>query len=399
MNREKIKAVNSKFLFINSVYHELWPPFVLLLLSIAFFFRLFYPDSKVFMIPDFGQSDVLHLNLPLKKILSDNLKNNTWPLWTPQIMAGFPLLAEGQIGTFYLPNLILFKYLPLVTAYNTSFIISFSLSSLGFYLLCRRLKMEKFASLFAALTFTFSGFFAVHLNHINLIQASSLLPLIFYSFIRLWNKFSIANLVFSSFLLSQQIFTGHYYIVFITFVGLFSIAVWSSIRKYSKLIPLASSLIFALLLSGIQLLPTFELLFSSTRNGGLNYTTITSYPYPFKHLITFVMPYFFGSPQNAGYPPPGLNWGIFWENTAYIGIFPLILAFFSLFLIRQKIVKILLILLLFSFLLVLGKNSPLYFIFLFPLFNFFRVPSKFLLLTVFSLSLLAGITLNYLFLK
>lgn len=353
------------------------------------------------MIPDFGESDVLHLNLPLKQILSTSLKNNTWPLWTPYLAGGFPILAEGQMGAFYLPNLVLFRFLPLIPAYNLNLIISFALAYLGIYLFGRSLKFSRISSSFAATIFTFSSFLSVHLNHFNLIQAASLLPILFWSSLLLWRKPNLPFAILFAFFFSQQIFTGHFYIVFITFAGisiyLIGLLIFSSSCKLEggkKIFYFGLSLVFAFLLSAIQLFPTIELWRLSGRAGGLDFATITAYPYPPKHLLTFINPYAFGSPADGTYPAFASNWGIFWENTAYIGLLPLILTGISFFFYKEKLVKIFGIITLVSILLVLGKYSPLYLVFSFPPFNFFRVPSKFLLLTTFSLSILSGYSLE-----
>lgn len=400
-NIEKIRENKGISFFIISVYHKAWPYLLILFVSLFFFARLFFPLSSLFMIPDFGESDVLHLNLPLKQILADNLKSGTWPLWTDNLTGGFPVLAEGQIGTFYLPNLILFKFLDLVPAYNINLLISFLLSAVGLFLFCRLLNFRRFSSVFCALVFTFSGFFSVHLNHFNLIQAASLLPLIFYAFLRIWKKSSFLNLSLFSFLFSQAIFTGHFFISFITLVGLSIYFICLSLilrinlkNTVNKFISYIFALIISLLFSAIQILPTFELFTLSARSNGMAYDEVISFPYPLKHLISFINPYFFGNPQVATYPHFGENWGIFWENTAYLGILPLLFAFLSIFLLKKKQLKIFALLLTLSLLLVLGKNSPVYFIFSFPPFNFFRVPSKFLLLTTFSLTILAGFSID-----
>ncbi len=353
------------------------------------------------MIPDFGESDVLHLNYPLKELLSSSLKKGGWPLWTPNLASGFPILAEGQIGTFYLPNLLLFRFLPTVTAYNLNLALAGFLSALGTYLFLRFLRISRVASVFGALVFTFSGFLTAHLPHFNLIQAASLTPLLFWSFFLLNRKPCLRYSILAGFFLSQQIFTGHFYIVFISLVGItfyLSASNWSNLTNWTNLVKKCAYFLLACfigcLLSAIQLLPTVELWQNSSRSRGLDFDTITSYPYPFKHLMTFIKPYFFGDVAKGTYPPFSSEWGIFWENTAYIGILPLILAAFSLFLIKIRPVKIFLLLAFFSLLLVTGKYSPLYFIFSFPPFSFFRVPSKFLLLTVFSLSVLAAFSLD-----
>lgn len=375
-------------------------PLAGLFLIFIFFARLFYPTQTIFMIPDYGESDVLHFNLPLKSYLGQSLKNNVWPLWTNQLANGFPLLAEGQIGTFYLPNLLLFKFLPLITAYNLSYVISYLFLAIGAYFLARILKFSRISSTFAALILTFSGFFSVHSNHLNLLQTASLTPFLFAFSLILWYKPRLKYSLVLAFIISQQIFAGHYYILFISLVGVFLIWLYlffsgeiqDKKAQAGRILLLLFTFLFAVCLSSIQLFPTFELWRYSSRVGGLSFDSVTSFPYPVKHLLTFISPYLLGNPANGTYPVYSSNWGIFWENTAYMGILPLFLSFFSIFWIRSKKVKFGLLLGIISLLLVLGKFSPLYFIFSFPPFNFFRTPSKFLILTVFAITLLATVT-------
>ncbi len=378
---------------------KLLPIIILTGFILIFFLRLFFPTLSLFMIPDFGESDVLHLNLPFKYILSESLKNGQWPLWTPYLANGFPILAEGQIGTFYLPNLLLFRFLPLVLAYNLNLVISFLLASLGTYLFTRKIGLNTIASFFAAFIFTFSGFLSVHLNHFNLIQAASLLPLIFWSTLVLWEKPKLKYSILAAFLISQQIFTGHFYIVFITCIGLFlfwlgKILFEKRDNLKKKLVFISLSFVITFIFSAIQLLPTIELWQLSQRSGGLDFNAVTDYPYPIKHLFSFIKPYAFGNPAVGTYPPFNSEWGIFWENTAYVGILPLVLVFASILFLKDKRIRIFLIILFVSLLLVLGKNSPLYFIFSFPPFNFFRVPSKFLLLTSFTFATLSAFSID-----
>ncbi|MCL4338158.1 YfhO family protein [Patescibacteria group bacterium] len=389
---------------IGLVYHNILLLLIPALLISFFFFRLFFPNPSLFMIPDFGESDVLHLNLPLKFILSQSLRSKNWPLWTPYLGGGFPILAEGQIGTFYLPNLISFRFLPFITAYNLNLLFAYVLIFAGSFLFFRILNLSKTASIAAATVFTFSGYLSVHLNHFDLIQAASLLPLIYWSVVRLWKKkHNLQSIILTSFLLSQQIFTGHFYIVFITLIGAAMIFLMLYIfdRKNTSISHFLyksglflSALLLTFLLSAIQLFPTIELWKQSTRKAGLDYNTVTAYPFSFKEFVTFLKPYFFGSPANGTYPQFSNDWGVFWENTGYIGIIPLTMALACLLFFRDKRVRIAAVMLFFSLLLVLGKNSPLYFVFSFPPFSFFRVPSKFLLLTDFSLAFLVAILLH-----
>lgn len=96
----------------------------------------------------------------------------------------------------------------------------------------------------------------------------------------------------------------------------------------------------------VQILPTYELSNYSYRSAELGFDNIVRFPYPPKHLITFISPYFYGDPGKGTYPIPGEDWGFFWENTGYVGILPLILSVFviSLIFLERKKTKQLLLL-------------------------------------------------------
>lgn len=391
---------------IGILMRKILPISIPLILIVVFFFRLFFPHPSIFMIPDFGESDVLNYNLPLKNFLSQSLKNDTWPLWTNKIANGFPLLAEGQIGTFYLPNLLLFKFLPFIYAYNLSYVLSYILLAIGTYYLFRMFKFSPLTSSLTSTILTFSGFFSVHLNHLNLLQTVSLTPLLWASCFRVWRRPSLRNMCFLSLLTAEQFFAGYVTIFFISlfivilFLILYEFLIYKGFRDkylFRRILILSTSFVFAILLSAIQLLPTLELVKLSTHSGGLSFENSTAFPYPPKHLLTFLKPYLFGSPGLGTYPGFSEDWGIFWENTAYLGLLPLVLAFFSLFYLKKRRVLLFVILLLVSLLFITGKYSPLYLIFTFPPFNFFRVPSRYLILTIISLTYLSAITLENIF--
>lgn len=390
------------------VYHRvvilLATTFLPLVLFTLFFARLFTQEPSIFMIPDFGESDVLHFNLPLKTFLSQSLKQRRWPMWSPQIASGFPVLAEGQIGTFFLPNLILFRFLPFVTAYNGGLVIAYVTAFVGCMLLYRKLGFSQVVANLCALVFTFSGFFSVHLAHYNFIQAATIFPLVVWSALKVRSHPSIPTVSFFAFILAQQVFAGYLGIVFVTLVGIFILHISLEFVQKTPInlvmkrsIILTCGVFLAVTLASIQLFPTFELWQRSVRSMGQDFATTTAYPYPWRHLVTFISPYFFGTPADGTYPLFRENWGIFWENTAYIGIIPLLMALIGAIVGKKKKITVAILLLLgVSVLLITGKYSPIYPIFSFPPFSMFRVPSRFLLITLFSLVTLTGIGLTHL---
>jgi len=369
----------------------------------VFFGKLFYPEISIFVTPDFGASDLVNLNIPLKFYLGEALREGRIPFWCKELGGGFPIFAEGQIGALYIFNIILLKFLPFAIAYNLNYLVSYFIAFLFSYFFVRGLKLSRMASTMTAVIFTFSSFIAVHLHHYNLVQAGCYLPAVFYFLEKvLREKNKLRWSVGLCIILSLQVLTGYVYMVFITLVGGFSYLItkiiiekkWREAKK--SLVPMGVGFILALGICAVQLIPTWEFKKVSHRAGGLNFLQVTSYPYPLRHIVTFVDPYLLGDPRDGSYPPFDDLWGIFWENTFYLGILPIIFIFLSLWKLKDRRVKVFWLTGVFSFLLVLGKNSPIYFLFYFPGFNWFRAPSKYLILVVWFLAILSAYGFTFL---
>ncbi len=124
----------------------------------------------------FYVGDVLRLHYPLRAAYTAALQRGTLPLWSPHVLAGFPLLAEGQTGVFYPPNLLLHRLLPLDLALNDSVLLSLSLAGVATYVLARRLRLSPPAAALSALAFVGGGFMTGHTNHLNILAAAAWLP-------------------------------------------------------------------------------------------------------------------------------------------------------------------------------------------------------------------------------
>ena len=158
-------------------WKKIWPAAVLL--GLAGF--LFLPQLATGSIPyagDYSGSDLTELNIPFRYVVAESFKSGQIPLWTNSLASGWPILAEGQSGVFYPLNIILFTILPLPAAVTFSLVINFWLASLFTYVYARILGVSKPAALFAAIAFSYSGFFIFRVKHLNLINAAIWLPLI-----------------------------------------------------------------------------------------------------------------------------------------------------------------------------------------------------------------------------
>ncbi|MBI3559116.1 hypothetical protein HY085_01855 [Candidatus Gottesmanbacteria bacterium] len=339
----------------------------------------------MFWTADFGHSDIWHFNFALKFFLSQALKQGYLPFWSKDLGMGFPLLGEGQIGIFNIFNLVLFKFLDPVTAFNLSFIIIFLTIFSGSYLFGRVINLKKFSSLFLGIIFSLSGIFITHIVHFNLIQSASFLPWEFFLAEKYLQTKKLRWLGLFSLILSQQIYSGFQQMVLISLAGLFFYILF---KKPKSLIFIGLFSLLGFLLTAPQLLASWETIRQTTRTNGVPLSSMVNYPYPPIHLLTFLNPYLLGDPRNGTYPPFGINWGIFWESTGYIGILPLVLVLISLKNFRKNL--IFWIILGVSLILLLGKYTPFFFLFQLPPLNMFRVPARWLFLFIWCLTILAA---------
>jgi hypothetical protein len=148
-------------------------------------------------------------------------------------------------------------------------------------------------------------------------------------------------------------------------------------------------------LAAAQLVPTAEYLVESSRVAGLQETGALTYSFWPWRTFGLVLPGLFGSPAAGDY----WGYGNYWEDALYVGVLPLLMAVSAALRAGRlspqmgKTRTFLLIAAGIAFLLSLGANTP-FFPFLFrnlPLFDVFNAPTRFNLITTFSLALLAGI--------
>jgi O-antigen/teichoic acid export membrane protein len=112
---------------------------------------------------------------------------------------------------------------------------------------------------------------------------------------------------------------------------------------------LAAMVALGFALGAVQLIPLYELVRTSFRQGSVSYSDVIGWAYPWRQLLAFVMPDVFGNPSHhtyldvldgtvqavtrnfAGQPLDTIFWGVknYVEGTAYVGILPLLLALLS----------------------------------------------------------------------
>jgi len=380
---------------------------------------------ELFFTHDINGSDLWHLHVPLKSFYSHELRQGRLPYWCNTIGTGFPLLAEGQVGALYPPNLILFRLLPFALAFNGAILFHLILAGLSCALLARRLGSARGPSVLSGLVFAFSGFLTVHLKHINMDACAAWCPLLLLLVDRYAGERKARTAALAAIVVALMLLAGHPQIVYVSLLVAIPYAVTRWLRPWpadaetrpsaTSLLRLGTGLGLAIALGAAlaapQLLPTFELNRLGPRAKGLGPAEAFEYEMAPIELITFVAPKVFGDPGTLretaavdpvthaltarlrGFTPPRGARAPFWEITGYVGLLPLGLAAGGLLfgLSRREIQPIAGVLVI-SVLLALGTHGglgPLCYRIL-PGFRYFRFQSRFLLFADLALALLAG---------
>jgi hypothetical protein len=242
----------------------------------------------------------------------------------------------------------------------------------------------------------------LHLQHFNFTQSASLIPVFFITLQNFLNKKNLAWAIISALVLSQMLFAGfvqiYAYSVIVFFIFTVAYVFFGEKAAFKKIVAsYAGIVLFSVLLSAAQLLPSYELIKLSPRSAGVNSANILNdFPLLPKNYLTYLDPFILGKASNGTYNNP--QWsknGIFWENTAYVGLIPLAFFFIGVaFLFSKKrrgyLYPAVLVAVIAAVLLSLGKYSPLHILFSVPPLNFFRVPARFILFVQFFMVIISA---------
>ena len=378
----------------------------LFLFTCVFFLKiLLHPDQIIYS----TCSDTVRQYYPWRFFAESMLKEGQLPLWIPYTFSGEPFIANIQTAVFYPLNIILFSIFPAYLAFGYSYLLHIFLAGLFTYILMRYLKLDYFSSFVSAIIYMFNGSLILYVWGGGYPQICSVVwaPLAFIFLDISLSKRSLFYGVIAGIPISFMFLAGHIQIalsILYAIILYFLFKCFLIIKQekdYKKLSKLFSMFVLALtigiLLSAIQLVPSFELSKYVTRAGGVSYDFATQGSVPPQNLLTFILPNLFGSIVEHTYW--GAEIGAWFWAYGYIGFFPLILIMFAFFFKRDNAYVVFFSILAFlSLVFALGKYTPFYRIIynFIPGFNMFRFPFRFLFLSAIPLSILSGFGLNFL---
>jgi len=362
---------------------------------------LFFMSDIVFGGQILNMGDLHDIHYPLRVLVADMWRAGQWPLWNPYVLCGFPLLAEGQVGVLYLPNLLFVLPIPYYHSLNLFVALHLGMAAVFAYWLGRSLGMTWSGALLTGLSYGWGGIFIAQIPNLNVMTGAVWLPMVLCLFVYALRRQSWFWCLAGSLALAFQAFTSQPQIIFYTWLLLLAYLVYHLMGMAvarAKARDVLRALALAVLCLGLgaalasaQILPTMELWQISVRSQGLNYKDIVKYSLHPLQLTELWIPNLFGNPA-TGYE--GL--GNFEEAFCYLGLLPLCLAAISWpkrLNSRQAFFSVAPIV---SLLLAFGGYTPLYPYVLqhLPGFNLFRVPGRWMIVASISIAVLAGFGLD-----
>lgn len=342
------------------------------------------------------------------------------PLWNIWNGMGAPLAANYQSALFYPPTWLTLLagwaggIQAMAWSHGLLIVLHLVWAGEGMKRLTARLGLSPIPQIICALAYSLCGYLVARGSFLTMIQAAAWIPWIilaasrFGAPVRGMGRSGITgkDILWLALAFSGQWLSGHAQLAWYTL--LFTLA-WTTTgalvnggwRSLVRIIlPVAASGFLALLVCSIQLVPTLEYFGQSQRSGVIDYQTALSYSFWPWRLLALVFPDLFGNPGTGDF------WGYanYWEDAIYFGLLPLFFALYYIFSGKNRrntendnrngpLFGFCLLSTGLIFLLALGWNTPV-FPWLFrniPTFGSFNGPTRWMILAVFCLVILAGL--------
>ena len=373
------------------------PPRRLLLLFLAFFgLAVLFFAEPLLLGREFLRGDMGYFFYPQRAFFARSVLTGDFPLWNPLLFCGFPFLASPQNAVLYPPTW-LFVAFPGTGTIWVILILHLAVAGTGAALLAREsFEVEWRAAFCGGLVYAFSGFLCMHMGHFNQIMTCAWAPWVFWAAAR-WVKAPnprslsiLAGFYGLQFLPGGAENTAHFSLAL---VGLAAAAMLRRSSGEGRGLSLGAGLIGAMALgvglAGAQVVPTLELVQHSVRGLGITYDYVVrnSMP-PYKPFVDLLLPNYWGHYGAAGCRLPGIPAS---ELAWYTGPVAVALAVFAgVKGWRQWWVRYWSVVSVAALLLSFGGHTPLFRILYASSLSYFRNPSRFIILTVLGIAILAA---------
>jgi hypothetical protein len=315
-------------------------------------------------------------------------------LWTTLIFGGYPVVADPQNMTWYLPAIILRSF---NGTWNIFIILGYIFASSFTCWFVRELTGSFVAGIMSGFIYGLSGGLIDRLIFANVIHTACWLPLILLSIEKLRHNLTTGWFICLTISVATAFFAGHAqtFVYCMGIVILYTIVMGFQYGNFPwrYFIIIGSSFFLAFCLVFIQLLPTVELV-QYTFRSKLNFDEFTAGSLAPPELFNILFPFIFGGYQQSVY---GTYFGFAhgpYEVASYSGILSLILAVIAIKLKSNSQWQIYFWygIAIFSLIMALGCYTPIaHLVYHVPGYNLVRVPSRHTFEFCFAISILSGL--------
>lgn len=313
--------------------------------------------------------------------------------WNPDLMTGFPDLADPQEMNWY-PPMRLFSAIP--GAWNWFVIFAYVIAAWFTYLYVFRLTADHFAGLIAGIIYGCGGLMIAHLFHTAIIHAAAWIPGMLWTAEELIREARVRWILLGALMEGHCMLAGHPQIAFYGLALTGAYLLVGIIRVQGgrrRLIEFAiAMMVLAVMLCALQILPAKELLDISERHH-LTFAEFSSYSLTLQEVFLFLFPSLFGG--GGAFYLDGVGFFAPW-NTAevigYVGFSALVLAGIAVCTWgRRWRITFWSAAAVFAFLASFGGNTPFgHLVYHLPGFGLFRAQGRFVGVFDLSIAVLAG---------
>jgi Bacterial membrane protein YfhO len=255
------------------------------------------------------QYDGVDVHYSSQRYFSDAIRAGHLPFWTPYLFAGFPFLADLQVGAWYPLNWPFFLLGIVPGSIGGELLLHGLIACGGAYALAMRLIGRPPAAVAAGMFYGLSGYFAAHAQHIGMFETAAWLPWLLVLLDALGQRVSLRRLALAGLLGAAVALPGHFQVALYTFSGAGVWAIGEALARRNvavagrRALGLLVAAVWGGLLSAVMVLPALELVGQSIRTQLDAAAVDIGYFHP-EALLTLVQPDHFGL-LSGKYTGPG----------------------------------------------------------------------------------------------
>jgi len=378
--------------------------FVMLVGVIIMFSDFIFSDRMLY------GSDTINAGIFFRHFYVEYVKlQGAVPVWNPYIFGGMPFIDAFHGDIFY-PLSVLKFVGNFYRMLGLNLVIHIFLAGIFMFFAARQFRLSKIAASVSASGYMFSGFLVslVAPGHDGKIFVTTLFPLVILFLDRAFERkpilnFTLLGLVIGVIILSPHPQLSYYMLWVVAFYGVFKlINIFIQTKSVGKLIKpgalLAAAVVVGLFISAVQFYPgyVYTKKYSPRADTKRGYDWAISWSMNEEEAVSQIVPEFSGTNSGEG----NYYWGknAFKDNSEYAGVISLFLAVIGVFFYRKKEAIFFGGLALFAFVYALGGTTPVFkiFYYMIPNVKSLRAPSTIMFVFLFSVSLLAGMGVQYL---